>query len=351
MSSRKGLFGTAAAAAVTLAFLAGCSPDIREVQTSGQSEQSGTSQSGEPQSGQDDAAPVLDEARIQRIVDGVQEVLDRAVEEDDPEILEERLIDGALKMRAGQFARASRTGTDLPPLQIEVNVASATASDSWPRVLLVGSSASPDDPAEIFIFQQEDAKADYMLENWVRALGGNSVRGVAVEAGSKVLPADAPGFILTPENALKTYVDFLNDPNNEDFQKFDDKTIEPQYREERKQLVEAVEEVGEITYEARVADYPVTSVLLATEEALVASSFAYKVVYDRTVAESTMTLGGTPAAYLEDPDVIGTVTVNYLVNLFFTIPEKGSDQPIRIVGAERTITSVSKDDEALPEGE
>ncbi len=354
MSSKKRVLGAGLVAGLLAAgALAGCSPDIREIQMSAQSEgpQSAVTQSG-AQSGEEPLAePVLDEERIQRIVNGVQEVLDRAVEENDPAILAERLVDGALIMREGQFTRAEKTGTDLPGLQIEVNVASATASDSWPRVLLVGSAASPDDPAEIFVFRQKDAKSDYMLENWVRALGGNSVRGVAVEAGSKVLAPDADGFLLSPEEALKEYVAHLNDPEAETDVRFDDNTISPQYHEERQKLVDAVKDVGTVKYAASVGEYPVTSVELATGEALVASSFTYSVVYDRTVANSTMTLGGTPAAYLEDPAVVGTATVNYLVNLFFTIPAEGVDDPVRIVGAERTITSVSKDDEALPEGE
>ncbi len=346
---------TLLAAGATASLLVGCSPDIREIEApaSGGEAQSGAAQSGEAQSSQQSGLdePVLDDARIQRIVGEVQAVIDRATEEDDPDILEERLTAGALAMRKGQFLRAKKTGTDLPPLQIEVNVASATASNNWPRVLLVGSSSSAEDPAEVFVFAQEDAKSDYMLQNWVRALGGNSIRGVAVEAGSKVLPPDAPGFRYTPEQALEAYVNHLNAPSDEKWQVFDDKTIAPQYREELDKLNEALAEVGEVKATAAVGDYPVTAVELATGEALVATSFTYKTVYARTVARSTLTMGGTPAAYLDDPNVLGTATVNYLLNVFFTVPPEGSDEPLRIVGGERTITSVTKDDEALPEGE
>ncbi len=344
--------------ALAVSALAGCSPDIREVAPiSGGDQQSGNeagAQSGAQSGGAIAApstAPALDEAQIQRIVDEVQAVLDDAEVENSTDVLKERLTAGALAMRIGQFERAKKTGTDLPALQIEVNVASATASDEWPRVLLVGSSAKSDDPAEVFILKQDDAKADYMLENWVRALGGNSVRGVAVEAGSVVLPDDAPGFRLTPAETLATYVKHLNRPKKKAYKIFDDKTIAPQHKEEITALNDAVEEAGEVRSHASVGDYPVTAVHLATGEALVAATFTYKTVYDRTVAGSTMTLGGTPAAYLDDPEVLGTATVKYLVNVFFAVPPEGSEEDIRIIGGERTILSVNKDDDATPEGE
>lgn len=330
-------------AAVLLAsalLLSACSPDLREVEAP-----SGTVKPQPTQS----AAPVLDEARIQRVVDEVQEVILRADAEQDPKVLQERLTAGALALRTGQIEKAVKTGTEIPPLDIQINVASATVSDSWPRVLLVGSAAASDDPAEVFIFSQADAQSDYMLENWVRALGGNSVRGVAVEDGSKVLKPDAHGFRYSPEEALDLYIKYINDPKSTDV--FDDNTFAPYVRDEQKQLKESVKDLGTVTSSAALADYPVTGVELATGEALVATSFTYSDVYARTVAGSTMTLGGTAAAYLTDPNVIGTVTVNYVVNVFFTIPPSDSKDPIRIVGSERAIANVTRDDNAKPAGE
>lgn len=349
MANRKTKLAAAIAATLSLLALAACTPDIREVPAVQSGAQSG------PQSGEaveEATEPVLDEDRIRRIVREVQEVLDRAEEEADPEILAERLTAGALHMRQGQFVRAARTGTDIPPLQIEVNVASATASNTWPRVLLVGSSAGEDDPAEVFIFTQEDAKAPYMLENWVRVLGGHSVRGVAVEDGSTPLGPDDQGFEVTPAEALETYVAFLNDPAAEENQIFEDNLVAPHRSEEIAALNSAaLAEAGGVSSSATVGDYPITGVELATGEALVAASFTYTDVFARTVAGATMSMGGTPAAYLDDPNVVGTVSVHYLVNVFYTIPAKGTNEPVRIVGAERVITSVSRDDGAVPEGE
>lgn len=348
MKKRVSRVGAAALAFASAVALAACSPAVREV--GGQSDPvSGDSQSG-AQSGES-REPKLDESRIRRIVRDVQEVLDRAQTEKDREILTERLTGGALSLRQAQFVQAEKTGTELDPLEIEINVASATAADSWPRVLLVGSSAAPDDPAEVFLFTQETAQSDYMLENWVRAVGGNSVRGVAVEAGTEALPPDATGFRLTPAEALQTYVNFLNDPGNAEHQVFDDKTFAPRYASDLTALNDAVAKAGSVSANAAVAEYPLTAVSLVTGEALVSASFTYTHTYKRTVARSTMSVGGTPAAYLTDANVVGTVTVTYLVNTFFTLPPKDSTDPIRIVGSERVLVGATKDDAAIPEGE
>lgn len=42
--------------------------------------------------------------------------------------------------------------------------------------------------------------------------------------------------------------------------------------------------------------------------------------------------------------MIGSVDVKYMVSVFFLVPPEGSDDDIRIVGAERVITGVDRDD-------
>lgn len=342
------IVGVAAGMLMSVLVLSACSPEIKEVddiQSSQSDSEQSNSQSGAAKE------PQLDAVRIRRIVAGVQEVLDQAQNDNNPDLLSKRLINGALAMREGQFLRAQKTGTDLDPLEIEINVASATAEATWPRVLLVGSSSSTDSPAEVYVFSQANAQSDYMLENWVRAVGGNSVRGVAVEDGTIALPPDAKGYLVTPQQAVETYVNFLNDPNNEANQIFEDNTFAPRYRSDIDDLNSAVSKVGNVVANAAVSQYPVTSVSLANGEALVSANLVYSHTYTRTVANSTLKVGGTAASYMDDPAVIGTVKVDYLVSIFFTIPAQNSTDKVKVVGSERVITSVTKDDDAKPEGE
>lgn len=341
---------TALIVGVAALSLSGCAPDPREV-TAQSYEVLATDGQSNAMSGEIAAAPVLDEAQIRKIVAGVQDVLDSAQESGDPAVLSERLTGSALAMRTAEMVRAQKTGKELAPLEIEINVASATVAQSFPRTLLVGSSASADDPAEVFLFTQADAKSDYMLENWVRVVGGNSIHGVAIDEGSQTLTADDEGGIMSPDEAVQMYASFLKDPDNADLQVFVDDTFSPKQREEITQLRTAVEQVGTIGFDAWPSDYPVTGVTLASGQGLFAASLKTSTTYQRTVADSKMAVGGTAASYLDNADVIGTVTVNYLVNFFFLLPPQDSQESIRIVGVERAIESVSRDDAAKPEGE
>lgn len=341
---RRGAIGLAAVVSMALA---GCGVAVKEVPQS--AEESAAQSSDQAQSSNE---PALDEDRILRIVSEVQDVIDRADDALDPSILKERLTAGALALRSGQIDRTKKTGDALPPLKIEVNVASATVAQSWPRVLLVGSSAATDDPAEVYMFTQSGPEEQYMLENWVRAVGGNSIRGVAVEEGSKALAPDAEGFRFTPADTIKAYIDSLNKPDDKSLQVFEDKTLTVRFRDDLSKLNEAVAKAGKVEANAKASDYPVVSVQLANGDALVAGSFEYVTTYKRTVPGSNMTIGGTLGELLDDAKVIGTVSARYVVDVFFIVPSsQQADEPVRVVGAERSLIQLSRNDNAVPDGE
>lgn len=340
----KRTIGTVTSIVAAAALLAACSQPVLVAPDpqSGTAGQSGAQ--SDAQSGAEEEAVTLTADQVDRIVADIQADLDAATATKDTSILADRLTDPALAMRTNQFVRAEKTDTDIPPLSIDPQIFSATAGTSWPRVLLVASNASGENPAEVYLITQQSAKDPYRLENWTRLLGGTSVKGVEIRNGSKVLAPDAQGLTIEPQNVVSTYVNFLNSPDNSEYQIFDDNVFAPRYHEELTTLNEAVQVAGEVKATAHTGDYPVVGVSLSTGDALVASSFTYESVYSRTVPRSTFEMAGTPAAYLDDPNVIGSVTVNYLVTVFFLVPQEGSQSPVAVVGSERVITSVSRDD-------
>ncbi len=337
--SRKIVAPAALALAASL-LIAGCSQPILEAE-SAQSEGQSGAQSED--AGASESLTLTDD-QVMRIVAQVQETLDEAQESGDTAVLANRLQDPALIIRKGQFVRAEKTDTDLAPLVINPDVHSATRGDSWPRVLMVASNAETDTPSELFFLTQSDPKADYKLENWTRLVGGTSVKGISVRDGTRVLDVDESGFKMSPEETLSTYVNFLNNPDSEEYAKFEDNVFEPRYREELKELNEAVEVAGNVTSSATDGEYPLSAVELNTGNAIVAAAFNYQMIYSRTVPGSTFEMAGTLAAFLEDPSVIGTVTVDYTVAIFFLVPPQDSDDEISVLGSERVITAVARDD-------
>ena len=331
-------------AASSALVLAGCSQPVLEVADPQSATQSGAQSGAQSGTTNSDLSLTLTEDQVRRIVADIQADLDASVEENDTSILEERVVDPALTLRKGQFVRAEKTDTEIPALTINQEVFSATVGDSWPRVLLVASNASGDQPAEVYFITQQSARDQYKLENWTRLVGGTSVRGVGIRDGSKVLEADSEGLIMTPQETLTTYVNHLNSPDNEEYALFDDNVFAPRYAEELTKVNEAVQVAGSVTASAAVGDYPIVGVSLDTEQSLVSAAFTYSMKYSRTVPGSTLEMAGTPAAYLEDKNVIGSVSVNYLVSIFFVVPPQGSDEKVSVVGSVRVITSVDRDD-------
>ena len=309
-----------------------------------------TIDSDSTQSGSSSSSPALNSEQVGRIVDEIQAVIDQAETDDDADVLEERLTNPALIQRQSQMSQASTTGDELSDLTLSMKVYSATVDDSWPRALVLGTEATSSTPARIYVITQESAQSDYQLENWVRLIGGNSVTGISVEAGSRMLSDDAEGYLMTPAQTLETFINLLNDSDNEEYQVFDDSTLSETLASELSSLNDTLEGVGEVTIEASDAGYPLTAVVLASGEALVSGGFTYTYTYARTEAGSQMEVSGTAASYLDDPSVVSKVVVTYTVNVLFTVPLADSeDTEIKVIGSERSIISVEKDDSNPPD--
>ena len=127
--------------------LSACSQPVLEVPDPQSEAQSGSQSGAQSGSSEEDLALTLTEDQVSRIVADIQADLDTSVAENDPSVLEQRVVDPALTLRKGQFIRAEKTDTAVTPLTITQEVFSATVGDSWPRVLLVASNASGDQPA------------------------------------------------------------------------------------------------------------------------------------------------------------------------------------------------------------
>ncbi len=295
------------------------------------------------------ASPNLDSARIERVLGSIQDTINTADATRDAAALEPRLEGGALRMRSDQYAAAKATNTEVPKLVVNQGSVAVTNSDQWPRVIVNVSSPDQASLPVLAFAVQDDARSNYKLVGWTRALGGAQFQLDNVEKGSAALGPDAQGFVKTPKEALQGYVDMLNSGNAGNDQYAGD-DFARRYLQDAKSLNDAVQAAGNVQAHADLsADFPIVGVELVDGSALVAASFTYTQTYQRTVARSTMRLGGTTAALAEGDDdtVKGKATATYIVTVLLHIPKTGSDsQLISAVGAERALGSVVKDDGA-----
>lgn len=304
-----------------------------------------SSQSGSPQSG---SGPNMDTRRLSVVFNAVQDALDKGDASGNTSDLEARVTDPALRMRGDEYRLAKATGSAVTPLDLSSQTSTVTNSSSWPRAVMDFAQAPDTGLPVVFVLTQADARSDYKLQSWVRLLGGVSLTTLSVDTGSPYVSADTPGFALTPADAVSAYVDMLN-AGNAGGDSFTSDEFATTYLSEAKQLNDSVKAAGSVTAKASTGDFPVTGVLLQDGSALVSGSFTYTHTYARTVARSTLKLGGSAAAINSgDDSVKGTITVQYLVNVLIKVPVTGKAQ---LVGAERAIESTSRDDNAKPQGE
>src|SRR5699024_11550068 len=98
--------------------------------------------SPDPQPEAPETMPVLDKPRIERILNDLGETIDKADEKKDAELLQPRVADPALEIRAAEYALAKATdgGEDAyapRTLIADPQVRIVSVSDSWPRTMMV----------------------------------------------------------------------------------------------------------------------------------------------------------------------------------------------------------------------
>lgn len=307
-------------------------------------------QSAPAQSG---GVPNLDATRIDEVLQDTTRVLDESQSAGDPTPLSQRLAGAALEMRTAQYAVAKATKSSAPTLDLTSQVLTVTNTGEWPRTMIDISRAPEGGVPSVYWFTQADARSPYMLTNWTRLLGGTSLTTMSVQVGTDPVAPDASGFVMTPTEALRAWVDMLNS-GTAGSERFTADEFTRTWLDDVKHLSDSVQAAGKVTAHAEVSDIAPTGVLLHDGSALVAGTITYTHTYARTIAKSTMKLGGTSAAVAGgDPSVVGTVTVKYLANVLIVVPTTGAEGSslASVVGVEKVMTGVTRDDSAKPEGE
>lgn len=299
------------------------------------------------QSAQD---PNLDSERIEEVLQSTQAALDEADAALDSSILNGRVTQGAARVRAAQYAYATASGDTLSALDLTAEHIAVTNSQSWPRAILNIRQSNGSGLPVVQVFVQDDARSSYSLTNWCRMLGGTSVTIPSIDEGSAYVSDDSTGFVMTPKEALQEYVDMLNAElaSNE---RFATDEFTTNYLETVSTLSTSLEAAGSVTAEAAVSEYPISGVVVQDGSALVAANFTYTLTYSRTIAGSTMRLGGQTATLNEGTEdtVTGTAVATYVATVLISIPSTTQGGVARIVGADRNIESITLDDSTNPD--
>ncbi|WP_165215506.1 hypothetical protein [Schaalia sp. ZJ1691] len=302
------------------------------------------------ESAQSSSMPNLDTERIDSALTNVSEALAAADKAKDSTLFKGRLIDGAARMRSAQYTLAAASGGELPELDMKPQNLAITNSSTWPRAIIniTGRESAALPVVEVLV--QQDPRSPYALTSWSRLLAGTSLTLPAISSGSGFVSDDATGFVLTPKEALNSYVAMLN-AREVNTEKFTSDEYTTKYFDTLTQLSTNLAVAGTVTAQVSASDMPICGVVMQDGSALVAAHFTYTLTYARTIAKSTMRLGGQTAVLYdgEGDKVVGTATAHYLGTVILRIPSAKAGGQIQVIGGERTIEKVDRDDSSNPD--
>ncbi len=305
--------------------LAACSSEVPQLPST----ETNTSESEQPN---------LDEVQVTTLISEVEAALAAGDEALDESLLEPRVKDPALAMRAAMYRLAKAREEAVASLDLDETAATVTQSHTWPRAIIAPTKTIEGELPQIGFITQENARDDYKLTSWVRMFPGESLQTIAVSEGSPVVAADADSFVLSPQEALTEWTARLDDKANQP-DLFADDDFTKAYKDQLK-LNDSLGENGKVTSAATPAEKPLTAVALVDGSALVAGNISFTVTYERAKDNAKIKLGGAIADLMEDPEVHDKpVEVTYLASVALIVPPKGSSELIHAIGAERILGS------------
>jgi len=305
-----------------------------------------------------ESMPVLDEPRIERILTDLDEVITAADEEQDADLLEDRVTNPALRIRAAEYQLAQATADDDDAYSPRTLITSPQAevvsvSQDWPRTMLVVTEIADGANVPLLLtLEQEDPRSPYQLHHWVRLLPGTEMPPTAVPAtGSEQVAADASGFLVSPEEAISEYADILTYGEDSDFADsfaLGDDEFYSLIRDEADNL-DVVDEAGTFAQRTHPTDEPV--IALATEDGgyVVLGEMRTRQKFTKTISGSEITVPSPHIEALDAEDGSLEYLDDSLIASFRTmvamyVPgEDAEDGQVTVLGAERVLTGVSRE--------
>jgi len=295
--------------------------------------------------------PALDQTRLDRVLDAVADELAVADESMSGGDLGSRVAGPAEHTRESEYRLAKATAdsddpTGLQQLTTDPDVTVISNSDTWPkRIFVFTTIADGMNTPLLLALEQKDPRADYRLISWVRLLPEitTPVTNAPTE-GSAQLPADTTGLVLTPQETVDGYADVLTQGDDSDVAgDFADDIFRTFVSEDREAIQDSVSDAGEYNETFEASSFTPRSLQTSDGGAIVIGALQSTQVYERTIEDSEMTVGGDIALLTgtDSIEVESSVTASYYLMVAFYVPPEGDDATIQVLGAERVLDAVT----------
>ena len=153
--------------------------------------------------------------------------------------------------------------------------------------------------------------------------------------------------MATPQEVLAAYIELLNNPEGDNSLGFADDSLRQRVASERGVDLSGM---GTVSVTATAGQDGFKGLRTTEGGALVATTLSFATTYTKTVAGSTLNVGGNVGKLLGgDTEVRGTVTASYDVMIAFSIPSAEAGGSAVVLGADLVLASASRDDAAAPQ--
>lgn len=301
--------------------------------------------------------PALDGARVNTALERIQLGLDGADEAKDAELLAGYLTGPAQRVRTGQYALATLTEDDTHVHRFtpEVQAGVVALTNTFPRTVIVITQPAEDGaPTYYLTLVQDAAREDYQLWAWtllgdveIPKTARSSVGAAEVTAEGNGEDGEPPSTLLAePQAVIDSYLDALNNPNGDNAAAFGDDALRQRIASER---AIDLSEMGTVTVTAAAHEDGLRGLRTTDGGAIITTALRITTEYRRTVAGSTLKLGGSVGRMLgENTEIVGVVNATYDAMVSFAIPSAATGGPITVLGTELVLASVERDDSQAP---
>lgn len=322
-------------AAITVLALTGCASDIPNP----------TLSPTKPVT-EDVIVPVMSVTQLERILGDVVAAVAEADATLNKELLEARVDGPALQIRSAAYNLARKSDNISAPAPIAAKPVQwflPSATQEWPRTVMVVTGELTGDPQQMLVLRQESARAQYKLWHYEKLLPGAVFPNVASPAVGATLVKPDSKLLMMDANVLPEAVgDMLNNGAASLYTQFidgDNAYISDIFAQQQN-LAETLDN-ADVVFSHAIGDEVL--VLHSTLEGGALVSLFMKDTYrivPKERGDAVAISGAEAILFGSEGSVTGIETV-YGAMLLFYLPPAGSEQLIRVLGASQQLLRAS----------
>ena len=297
-----------------------------------------------PSPAADILTPVMSKEQLERILADVIRVVNEADAELDREGIEVRVTGAALAMRRAAYNLARRTEAEddgpAPLLAGPIQLFLPSATDTWPRSVMV---VTGEESLQLLVLTQTGPRENYQLQNYTALLPGTTFPEVAAEeVGANTVKVDSKFLSFDPTKLPEAVGDMINNPGDNAWSQLIDP--ENKYIADLTVFQQNLSETlsnANLTFGHRLGDNDI--VLLATADggALVALYMVDTYTIIPRSPGDAVAITGDEALLLGTGGSATGIETRYGAMLLFHVPATGSDQPVRLLGANQQLLTAT----------